>query len=88
MTVVHRLTGYDQETERLTIEHGIPASKIEHAKELADVRHEDVYVAGSYPLSADQARAMAKLINQIIDVDQYHWFLEPFDENSAENHAA
>ena len=88
MTVVHRLTGYDKATERLAIEHDIPASKLKHAKELAGVRHEDVDATGSYPLSAIQARAMAKLVKQMINVDRYSWFLEPFDESSVEETAA
>lgn len=88
MTVVHRLTGYDNKTERLAIEHHVPASKLNHAKELAGVRHDDVDAAGSYPLSADQARAMARLVNQVVDMDRYSWFLEPFDESDVEDTAA
>lgn len=88
MTVVHRLTGYDNKTERLAIEHDIPASKLKHARELAGVRHDDMDAAGSYPLSAGQARTMAKLVNQVVNIDRYSWFLEPFDESDVEETAA
>lgn len=88
MTVVHRLTGYDKQTEWLAIEHDVPASKLEHAKELAGVRPEDTDATGSYPLSISQARSIGRLVNQMINVDRYSWFLEPFDEESTENTAA
>ncbi len=88
MSVVHRLTGYDKKTEWLALEYDIPASKLRHAKELAGVRHEDIDAVGSYPLSISQARSLARLVNQMINVDRYSWFLEPFDENNAGNTAA
>lgn len=88
MTVVHRMTGYDNKTEQLAIEHDIPASKLKHAKELAGVQPDDVDAAGSYPLSAGQARAIARLVNQMANIDRYSWFLEPFDESGVEDTAA
>lgn len=88
MTVVHRLAGYDNKTDRLAVEHDIPASKLKQAKELAGVWHDDADAAGSYPLSAGQARTIAELVGQIVNVDRYSWFLEPFDESDAKETAA
>ena len=88
MTVAHRITGYDNKTERLAVEHDIPASKLKHAKELAGVPLDDADAAGSYRLSTSQARAMARLVNQMVNTDRYSWFLEPFDESDGEETAA
>ena len=88
MTVVHRLTGYDNKTEQLAIEHDIPASKLKHAKELARIPHEDKEAVGSYQLDLSQATGIAMLVDEKIDVDRYSWFLEPFDEDGSKETAA
>lgn len=88
MTIVHRLTGYDNQTERLAVEHDIPASKLKHAKEVACIPYEDMDATGSYQLNTGQARDIAMLVHKRIDVDRYSWFLEPFHESDAEDTAA
>jgi hypothetical protein len=81
MTTVHRLTGYDKKTERLVFEYDIPPSKLRRAKELANVPRDDPSAVGSYPLDPSQARHVARLINQMVNIDRYSWFLEPFVED-------
>ena len=81
MTTVHRLTGYERKSEELVFEYDIPPSKLRHAKELANVPRSDPHAAGSYPLDASQTRQIARLVNQMVNVDRYSWFLEPFDES-------
>ena len=88
MTVVHRLTGYENKTERLAIEHDIPASKLKHARELARIPHEDSEAVGSYQLDPSQATDIAMLVCKKIDVDHHAWFLEPFDESGSKETAA
>jgi hypothetical protein len=83
MTTAHRLTGYDKETERLVFEFDIPPSQLERAKELANVGRDDPDAVGSYPLDSSQAGRVAGLVNQVVDVDRYSWFLEPFADDGA-----
>ena len=45
--VVHRLTGYDRDTELLAIEHEIPQKDISRVKEIAGVGPDDPDAVGS-----------------------------------------
>jgi hypothetical protein len=79
--VVHRVTGYDRETELLAIECAVPAKNISRAKEIAGVGPDDPDATGSYPLDQDQVRRIANLLGSRIDVSKYDYFLEPFAES-------
>jgi hypothetical protein len=84
MKVVHRLVGYDRRTDRLKARYDIPVECLAEAKRIALVAADDPDAAWSYPLSADQARAIAQLVCAEIDVGPLDFFLEPF-ANSAVN---
>ena len=78
MTVVHRMTGYDKRTERLEIEHDIPAERFSDVRALAHVPIEDEDAAGSYPLDASAARQLGWTLDKPVNLDLYDWFVEPF----------
>ena len=82
MTIGHIVAGYDKATERLTIEHDVPASLIEEVRSLAEVPDTDREAVGSYPLSLAAIRALASKIQAPLNVDAYDWFLEPTDSGS------
>jgi hypothetical protein len=78
MTVVHRITGYDKRRGNLTFEHDIPRDKLRLVRYLARVVREDSESIGSYELTPDRAKKIARLIHRMINVEEYDWFLEPF----------
>jgi len=78
--VVHRLTGYDRDTELLAIEHEIPQKDISRVKEIAGVGPDDPDAVGSYPLDQARAKQIAQLLGSRADVSKYDFFLEPFAE--------
>jgi hypothetical protein len=77
---VHRLTGYDKNTELLAVERDVPAKHINRVKEIARVGPDDPDAVGSYPLDRDQAERIAYLLGTKIDARSYNFFLEPFAE--------
>ncbi|MEL6059743.1 MULTISPECIES: DUF7683 domain-containing protein [unclassified Methylobacterium] len=82
MTIGHIVAGYDKATERLAIEHDVPASLFEKVRILAEVPDTDREALGSYPLSLSAVRALASKIRAPLNVDAYDWFLEPVDPRS------
>jgi hypothetical protein len=62
MKVIHRLVGYDRRTDQMKVRYEIPSDTLAEAKRIAGVASDDPGAAWSYPLSVDQARAIAKLI--------------------------
>ena len=87
MKVMHRLIGYDRLTDRMKARFEIPSGRLAEAKRIAGVASDDPDAAWSYPLSADQARAVAGLLRASIDPDRLEFFLEPFADLGAESDA-
>src|ERR1700731_5178881 len=77
--------GYDRRTDQMKIRYEIPSDTLAEAKREAGVASDDPGAAWSYPLSADQARAIAGLIRAPIDPDSLEFFLEPFADLAAES---
>jgi hypothetical protein len=75
--MLYRLTGFDRKTERLALEFEIPPAKVRHAKKIAGIERNPAIFA-DWPLSRDQARALADFIGVEIDPDRYDWALEPY----------
>jgi len=80
MSVIHRITGYNKRTDRLEVEYGIPQDRFTEIREVARIPSHDTDAAGSYPLDAEAARAIAWKIDKTINLDGYDCFLEPFSE--------
>lgn len=78
MHVVHRLVGYDQDTDRVKVKWEIPPDLLPEAKRIARVGEDDPEAAWSYPLSSSQARKMADLIGAGLQSDRVEFFLEAF----------
>ena len=87
MKVIHRLVGYGRRTDQMKVRCEIPSDTLAEAKRVAGVASDDPGAAWSYPLSADQARAIAGLIRAPIDPDGLEFFLEPFADLGAESDA-
>ena len=87
MKVIHRLVGYDRRTDQMKVRYEIPSDTLAEAKRVAGVAPDDPGAAWSYPLSADQARAIAGLIRAPIDPDGLEFFVEPFSDLGAESDA-
>jgi hypothetical protein len=84
MKVVHRLVGYDRRTDRMKTSCNIPADVLAEAKRIAGVSSDDPDAAWSYPLSIQQARSIALLIQIEIDPNRLEFFLEPFADSAAD----
>jgi hypothetical protein len=78
MHVIHRLVGYDLRTDRPKQRFDIPDSLLPDAKKIAQVPADDPDAAWSYPLSARQARDLARLIGAAPDLQDAEFFLEAF----------
>jgi hypothetical protein len=76
--MVHRLIGYDRETEEIAWQHDIPEAKLTVVKKIAKVDANDSDAIGSYELTASQAREIAGIIQQPINTKKYFFYLEPF----------
>ena len=87
MKVIHRLVGYDRRTDRMKVRYEIPSGTLVEAKRIAGVASDDPDAAWSYPLSADQVRAISGLIRAPIDPDRLEFFLEPFADLGAKSDA-
>jgi hypothetical protein len=77
MALVYKLVGFDRETEFLVASRDIPAEKVPHTKAIAGIANEPAIIA-DWPLSRDQAGAIADLIGTKIEVADYNWALEPY----------
>jgi hypothetical protein len=78
MQVVHRLVGYDRQSDRMKMRFDIPEERLPDAKKLAQVPDDDPEAAWSYPLTKAQARRLATLIGAKIDANRVEFFLEAF----------
>jgi hypothetical protein len=78
MQVVHRLVGYDRDTDRMKVQVEVPADLLPEAKRIARVPDDDPDAAWSYPLSSSQTRKLAALIGAGVEPGQALFFLEAF----------
>jgi hypothetical protein len=77
MTVTYKLIGYDRRTERQSVKFDIPAKQVRFAKSVAGLDPDQELVADC-PLSKDQAKDIAGVIDKSIDVENCDFFLEPY----------
>jgi hypothetical protein len=77
MGLVYKLVGFDRDTEYLALSFDIPGKKIRKAKIVAGIADNPAIVA-DWPLSREQAKAIAELIGAQVDVPHYDWALEPY----------
>ena len=81
MPVVYKLVGFDRRTERLAAAHEIPAAQVERVKQIAGI-HDRPEIVGDWPLTPDQAAAIADIINQRVDLQHQDFSLEPYETAS------
>jgi hypothetical protein len=78
MKLVHKLVGYDRNTEFVGAEFNVPDQKFDLVRRIAGVnRQKDPDAMGNYRLSRPEAEEIAKIIGASIDTKQYDFFLEP-----------
>jgi hypothetical protein len=77
MAVVYKLVGFDRATERIAVTHKIPAAKEARARRIAGIADMPEIVA-DWPLTSDQAGAIADVIHECIDLGKTDYFLEPY----------
>jgi hypothetical protein len=77
MALVYKLVGFDSKTEALALDYVIPAEKVQQAKTIAGTADNPAIIA-DWPLSCDQASAIAALIGAEVDPRKYDWALEPY----------
>ena len=78
MQVVHRLVGYDRDTDQANVQWEVPPNLLPEAKRIARVGEDDPGAAWSFPLSDSHARKMADLIGAGPQSNRVEFFLEPF----------
>jgi len=74
MTLAYKLVGYDRRTEFASATYDIPADKAADVRKAAGMNASEVT---DWPLDAGQARIIAQIIGQRLDLDQLDFFLEP-----------
>jgi hypothetical protein len=80
MRVIHRLVGYDRNTDRPARRFEIAIGLLPQAKQIADVADDDPDALWSYSLSAAQVRELAALLGVKIESEAIDFFLEAFAE--------
>jgi len=60
--VVHRLVGYDRQTDRMKVKFDIPGRFMPEVKKIAEVLSYDTDAAWSYPHTKERLRSLASLI--------------------------
>ena len=78
MRVMHRLVGYDLDTDRMKVRVEVPLDLLAEAKRIAQVGENDPDAAWSYPLSDEQARELAALVGTGLEAGRMVFFLEAF----------
>jgi hypothetical protein len=76
--VIHRLVGYDRQTDRMKVQFDIPDRLLPSAKKIAKVPDDDPDAAWSYPLSDAKARRLASLIGADVAERDTEFFVEAF----------
>jgi hypothetical protein len=77
MTIVHKLVGYDRQTEFVGTEFDVPDQTFERVRRIAGVSHQDPDAIGNYYLAPPAAEEVAKIIGASIDTKRFDFFLEP-----------
>ena len=62
MQIMHRLVGYDRQTDRMRLRFDIPDQLMPEVKKIARVATDDPDAAWSYPLTEAKTRRIARLI--------------------------
>ncbi len=78
MQILHRLVGYDRQTDRMRVWFEVPDRLLPDAKKMAQAPGDDPEAAWSYPLSDSQACGVAGLIGAEIEPKEAEFFLEAF----------
>lgn len=84
-SVIYHLVGFDRKTERLAIKFDVPARSVRTALKIAGI--EDKRVIGDWPLTNEQAHAIADVIGQSIDTAKFEFSLEPSAQTSLRRRA-
>jgi hypothetical protein len=61
MRVIHRLVGYDRQTDRMKVRFEIPEHLMPEVKNIAKVPADDPEAAWSYPLTEAKTRVIAQV---------------------------
>ena len=78
MRVIHRLVGYDRQTDRMKVQFEIPDHLMAVARKIAKVPADDPDAAWSYPLTDSKTRRLASLIGAQADLKDAEFYLEAF----------
>jgi hypothetical protein len=76
--MIHRLVGYDRQTDRMKVQFDIPDELMFAAKKIAKVSVDDPGAAWSYPLTEARTRRVASLIGVDVGPKDAEFFLEEF----------
>jgi hypothetical protein len=76
MNAVVKLTGYEKATELLKTIMTVPSSLVPFARIIAGVPETDPGVAGMYPLTVPQAKAIAAEADLPLDPERFDYCLE------------
>jgi hypothetical protein len=71
-----KLTGYDKRSEFLSVALPVPPNVIGEARRIAGVPETDPDILGVYPLTAQQAAAIASKAALLLDPAAYDYCLE------------
>ncbi len=80
MSVVHRITAYDQRGN-LTFEHDVPSKEMDIINTLANVDAKDPEAIGSCPIQTEKMLEIGRILQQGVNAGGYSWFLEPFADD-------
>jgi len=78
MGIVHRLVGYDRQTDRMRLRFDVPVDLLPEAKKITKVPVDDPDALWSYPLTEAKVRRIARLIGMQADPSEAEFFLEAF----------
>ena len=82
MRIVHRLVGYDRQTDRMRLRFDIPDQLMPEVKKIARFATDDPDAAWSYPLTEAKTRRIARLIGAQADPGEAEFYLEAFADPS------
>ncbi len=77
MTVMHKLVGYDHDTEWVAAEYEIRAEDFDRIRRVVRIASTDPDAIGSYPLDAPTAQEVGRIIGADVDTRRMDFFLEP-----------
>jgi hypothetical protein len=81
MNAVVKLTGYEKTTEWLGTAMSVPLGLVEYARAVAGVPETDPNVLAMYPLTVEQAAAIAAKSGFPLETDRFNYCLEAIAEN-------